>query len=287
MKVGVFGNCQAWGLSHGVAALLPDEEVFHYGSPNAQNASSEAIAKVMDTFATCDVILYQPSLTDRIPGVEPKDFEMRFKNLVPYPFIATRVFHPDSHYLQDEKDALILGPMGPYQSGIAVGAYLSGLSCERTVSLYNAFTYRGMGYLDFDWAWETVCKEASRFGYDYDAFLDGQYGCFMHTITHPTISILFETAKQALTKSEIKFIDPGKLPVDSLGQNYVWPVYPGLAQKYSGADREFVFQYPEKKVCLTLPEFVSESFQAFETVSGPFSSDLSDKAKAFIAKYVS
>lgn len=286
MKIGVFGNCQSAGMAASISALVPDAEVHRFGVHEARTASTETITAEMDIFSECDHVFTQPSLAHGIKGLLPDDFAARCKNLIPYPLIACRFLQPDCHYLPNDKGVHIEGPLGPYQSGIAAGAYLSGLSLDRTIALFNIFTYRKLGYLDFDPEDEAISREAQRFEYDFGAFLKGEHGRFMHTINHPGIEIIFETARQGLNKAGISCDESAVVPNDWLGQNSVWPVYPGLAKNFAPVGEEVRFRRPRMNTDLSLPEFVEASYEVFRAADGAFRSDLSDRVKAFIATHV-
>jgi hypothetical protein len=286
MKIGVFGSCQSVGMAASISALVPDAEVHRFVVDEARIAGAETITAKMNILSECDHVFIQPSLAHGIKGLLPDDFAARCKNIIPYPFILCRFLQPDCHYLPNDKGAFIEGPLGPYQSGIAAGAYLSGLSLDRAISLFNMFTYRKLGYLDFDPEDEPISREARRFEYDFGAFLKGEHGHFMHTINHPKISILFETARQSLNKAGISYDKSAVLPNDSLSQNSVWPVYPALAKSFVSEGEEIRFRRPRMNTDLSLPEFVEASYEAFHAANGAFCSALSDKVKTFIATYV-
>lgn len=285
MKIGVFGNCQSVGMAASISALVPDAEVHRFGVREAQDSDEGEIQSQMNAFATCDYVFLQPSMKHNIDALQLNAFSTRCREIVPYPLIASRVSHPDCHYLSGADGKHFVGPMGQYQSAIAAGSYLSGLSAQRAVTLYNKFTYEKMGFSHYNNEKEVVGREALSLGYDFNEFFSGSHGPFMHTINHPRINIIFETARQALNKIGLSVSDGAVVPPDNLSRNTVWPIYPGLP----GANRkesDLVFKLDAKNLRLSLPEFVEASYEAFRAADGAFRSDLSDRVKAFIATHV-
>jgi Polysaccharide biosynthesis enzyme WcbI len=286
MKIGVFGNCQSHGMARSIMALLPGVEVHLYTLHEARIADEDTICRQMDIYSACDIVLYQPSMRYSISGLQSKDFEDRCKRTIQYPFIACRSFHPDCHFLLDAGGNTIIGKIGPYHSAIIVAAYKAGLSVERATLLFNMFTYRAMGYLDYSLESEPVAVEANLYGFDYHDFFTGNHGNFMLTINHPKINIIYSTAKQCLEKLDIKASDHAAIPPDNLEMKAIWPIYPGLHQSLSHQDNPFLFQQPRSNTSLSLPEFITGSYALYDTVADGFHSELSDKASSFISEYV-
>lgn len=286
MKIGVFGNCQSVGMATSISALVNDAEVYRFGLHEARTATDDKIEAAMLTFEGCDFVFFQPSLVHNIKGVSSDDFVARCKTLIAYPLIACRVLQPDCHYLKNNNQTHLEGPLGPYQSGIAAGAFLSGLSVERTAALFNKFTYQKLGYLDLDYQDEAISREARRHDYNFQSFIDGKHGRFMHTINHPSIEIIFETARQGLKKANVTYREPETLPNDWLSENSVWPIYPGLATSIKSSENDFRFRRRRTNTDLSLLEFLEESFSVFRNNNGEFRSDLSDQVRSFISSYV-
>ena len=286
MKIGVFGNCQSVGMADSISALAPEAEVHCLDVPRARTGTAETIASEMEIFSDCDHVFIQPSLSHGIKGLMSEDFAARCKNIIPYPLIACRSLQPDCHYLQYDKGGHLEGPLGPYQSGIAAGAYLSGLSLDRATALFSIFTYRKLDYPGFHLGDEVIGREARRFEYDLGAFFRGENGFFMHTINHPRIDIIFETARQGLHKAGISCDECAEQPVDLLEQNCIWPHYPGLAKKFAPSGDDIRFRRPRMNTNLSLSEFVEASYETFRAADGAFRSDLSDRVRTFIATHV-
>lgn len=285
MKIGVFGNCQSNGMADSLRALLPDATIFRIGIREALDAKTGDIAGYMDQFSACDFVFMQPSMKHNVVGLQVSDFETHCKQVVPYPLIASRAFHPDCHYLIGDDGKQLVGPMGQYQSAIAAGAYLSGLSVERATKLFNTFTYRSLGYLGIDPSTEIIAAEAERLGYDFSRFIVKGGEVFMHTINHPKIAIIMETARQGLEKLQIGYDENAVTPLDLLAKNTQWPIYPGITAGVKPSD-EIVFRLPAKRLEMGLEDFIRGSYEAFDAAGGKFNSKQSERAAKFIRDFV-
>lgn len=285
MKIGVFGNCQSNGMAQSIFALAPDIDVFRFGVPQAQGRSADEIAEIMEIFSGCDAVFIQPSVKHSINGLSADNFAARCKRIVPYPLISSRVAHPDCQYVVDQKGNLVLTPLGPYHSAIAVSAYIEGLDVDRALALFNRFTYRALGYDRIRDDDEVVAKEAKALGYDFSAFFTRPDRVYMHTINHPRIEIIFETARQGLAKLGVAYQRDAKIPEDKLKHSTVWPVYAGLFDRGS-VNEDIVFSHAARNVAYTLPEFIEISYAAYDAVDVPMKSTALERVRAFINNYV-
>lgn len=285
MRIGVFGNCQSNGMAQSICALAPDIDVFRFGLPQAQGCSVDEIAEIMEIFSDCDAVFIQPSIKHSINALSADNFAARCKRLVPYPLIASRVAHPDCHYVVDQNGKQVLTPLGPYHSAITVGAYLEGLGVDRALALFNRFTYRALGYDRIRDDDEVVAKEAKALGYDFSGFFTRSDRVYMHTINHPRIEIIFETARQGLAKLGVAYLRDAKLPEDNLKHSTVWPVYPGLFDRGSG-NEDIVFLHAARNVAYTLPEFIEISYATYDAHDVPMNSAALKRVRAFINDYV-
>ena len=284
MKVGVFGNCQSSGMADSIRVLAPDVEVFYFGVPRALKSTPEQISEAMAQFAQCDAVFTQPSVKHKVQGLQPADFEKACKRVVGYPLIASRVAHPDCHYLLDEQGKQVVTPLGPYHSAIAAGAYLEGLSAERALALFNAFTYCALGYTKLRYDDEVVAWEARKYEYDFGDFFAEKGHAFMHTINHPRIEIIFETARQGLAKLGVSCENDIAAPTDNLARNTVWPIYPGLHGKPT-RPQVFSFTHEARNLAFSLPEFLAASYEAYASAS-TLKSPQADKVRSYIREFV-
>jgi len=282
MRIGVFGNCHGVALAACIERLVPGVEIHRFGMDQALGADPATIERQMEAFSECDVVFIQPTIGHRIQGLLPEDFGARCKMVVPYPMLACRSLQPDSHYVFSAAGKVVGGPLGGYHSGIVLGSFLKGLPEARALSLFNRFVYRVLGYSEVDISREAIGRDASKFGYDYSDFFSGRRGRFMHTINHPAISLVFETAVQALRKAGIAAeVDRGP-PGDALEGGVIWPVYPGLSDVFQADDAPLCFRRARRAISLSLREFVAESYAFYRTAGIEMKSSLSDRVKQFI-----
>ena len=139
------------------------------------------------------------------------------------------------------------------------------------MGLFSEDVYQEIGYLDY---WNTSHRSLIEHGRKLDLDLEGEVshwaktGCFMFTPNHPKLIVLAGIARalhQALGwKPEVRY--PENLLPDDLAQNAVWPLYPGIAEKF-GLRGEYVFRGMMRKgmTGLSLEEFVEGVATSFST----------------------
>lgn len=278
MKLGVFGNCQARGFAASLRSLT-GHETHCYRIQEARTASPGALNEEANIFSSCEIVFTQPSITRS--GFGPLDFGELQKlcpKVVPYPHIAYTGLQPDCHYIRPNGISL-QGPMGPYHSAIAAAGFLEELPIHRTSSLFNKFTFASLGYLANDER-SPLVLDSETFGYDAAPFIVGRNGVFMHTVNHPAINIVFDVTRQAAGKAGLDTIADSTAPRDELADSFVWPVYPGIAERI-GLLGDCLFR-PMNKSAMTLHEFVEASYETYRNWGKPFTSAQVERARQFI-----
>jgi hypothetical protein len=279
VKIGVFGNCQAQGFADSIVALA-GHQARVYTVQEARNAPTEELEQWAQTFADMDIVFTQPSITAGFGPLSMPSLLENCKTVVPYPHLAFTGQQPDCHYIR--KDGIALsGPIGPYHSAIVAASYLERIPVDRVIRLFNKFVYSSLGYLGIDEAFEPLCRDSKLYGYDFTDFLQGKRGIFMHTINHPNIEIIFESARQALTIAGVNYAGDAERPKDHLENIAVWPAYPGVLKSLPGST---TFSYRRKK--LELIDFIEASYRAYEGATIPLNSIKIDTARAFLQRCV-
>lgn len=231
MRLGVLGNCQAPGVAASIQAWTPHVHVVLQTVVGLDMTDAGAVGKALGAFDGCDLVLLQ-RLEDRRPELIPllDDLQARH-DVLRYPVLAFRGFHPDCGHLNRD-GRRIGGAMGPYHSLIACAAWLEGLPPYRAAGLFNAFTYSALGYFDlFAAARARLLEEAAATGYDLSPlFADGR-PAFMHTVNHPTAVALHLVAAQALELAGLDRLSEAPVPPDALAEGPIWPIYPEVAAR--------------------------------------------------------
>jgi hypothetical protein len=284
MKVGIYGNCQAPGFAKSIEALAPGCTTHVYRINDARNASDDKLDEEFELLVQCDILFTQPSLGQTAGRLTPELLASSSKRHIAYPHIAFTGLQPDCHYIRPG-GVPINGPMGPYHSAIVAASFLEGISPERSANLFHKFAYACLGYLASDLSHQTMVREERRHGYDFSAFTSGSRGKFMHTVNHPAISIIFESARQALEKAGVETEDAAP-PDDALARQFSWPLYREIGQRWSIADAEpFVFRAPDRE--MTGEEFITASYDAYREIDPLLiATDQIAEARRFIREYV-
>lgn len=282
MTVGVVGNCQSRSFARTIELLIPGSQasVFDIGVV-ASEASEDRKAEWLRALSEADIVFTVPLAWGVDDGFKTASLEKICRRLVLYPAIAFMGYQPDSIYIQSG-EGYIEGPMGPYQSALAAGAFLEGLSVERTIRLFNSYVFASLGYFDqFETERVSFQETLRQMGYSLDALLQGDP--FMHTINHPFVSAIHAITVQALDRAGIPFDRSliQNMPDDNLANSAVWPIYPEIARaigKSGGGYRFFYVTQGEKN----LPEFVKASFDAFTAVGTGFSNPAVERVRQFL-----
>jgi hypothetical protein len=263
------------------------------GEPGAARSWSEQIAMADAVF--CQLTDEQLTLYGLPSSAEIKGVGKAFVGL---PVITFKGFQPDCTYIFTGGQA-IAGAMGPYHSAIAAAAFLEGLDVERSLGLFNTFSYSALGYFaEFEAASIVLREKGAEMGLDLSASLQRGGPVFMHTINHPAISILGEVAVQGLARAGARFAKAVQPARDQLGTSFRWPVYPEIAARI-GISGDLSFQRSgltgEDIVDLrTVVEATHESLKVILAMGGPIVLDQNrpmatpviERAQAFIRHHV-
>lgn len=225
----VHGNCQAPGIANVLAASTGTGKAIPLTTLNL----SEELRRIqLEALApTLDIWVVNP--TNRVAREVFAERAKPSARLVTMPELRFNAFHPDVCYA---------GPRGTtqltqqhYNSAIVVWAYAHGLTAKQTAALFEADTFRELGYLD-QWS-RSVSALRDSFGHSdlaaaFPALMQRwqRMGCFMHSPNHPHIAALAVLAHAVARHAGIEVVEdpqPGEI-VDGLA-TVIWPVYPEIA----------------------------------------------------------
>ena len=272
MKIGVLYNCQAEGIALSLAALLPGTEVVHYtvaSMPRTEQARQE----VAEVLRACDHVVAARLSPEHGP-LATNALRRTVRRLQVMPALRFRAFHPDSMYVRWPDGKFVGGPTGDYQSRIGVIGYLAGLSVEETTSFYNRMVFQRLGYLaGFAPECALFSEILTSHGMDAATLLPQwlAQGCFMHSMNHPKITVLFEVARAACAQMGLGPVNPAASAADvpdRLATMPIHPVFPAIA-KNAGVPPEGTFRAglrADRPASLSLEEFLAASFAEYAGV---------------------
>jgi ABC-type polysaccharide/polyol phosphate transport system ATPase subunit len=199
------------------------------------------------------------------------------ERVIRIPMVTFPAYHPDLIYIRatrDGKSQHIIGPLGHYNSAIALWGYQRRLSVDETVTLFNERTYDRLGYFHF---WQSSRHSLIGDGNDAGMPLEdclnrwSHNGVFMHSINHPKISVFADIAEMVLKRLDLPATrQAGNYLADEFAKGPIWPVYPEVAVRLGIESGHYLFKVeegmyaPERPVVmLDLREFVTQSFDAF------------------------
>ncbi|APX84613.1 hypothetical protein BV511_07755 [Methylorubrum extorquens] len=272
-RIVVIGNCQAGGVAQALRLLLPGAAV-----------ETLLIAGLGRRFGHLDRLAHHLKDADHVfshffptgfvAGGNVHGLAERLPGLRLFPTILFSGFHPDLIHVGDEASLrlsrLVASPIGPYHSAIALHGFRHGLSVEATLRLYTGAVFERLGYFDLWQASADYLLRTARdvgFGLDREFALWSRGGVFMHVINHPHLHVLGDIARRLARETGY---DPLDIPVqtyapDALTSEPVWPVLPGIAERY-GVPGSTLFKGDGRRAAprlLDLPEFVAESFALY------------------------
>lgn len=263
-RVLVVSNCQAPGLA---AALAASCAVTSATPVVAGGISDQALARLLDGLAP-EADLWFSSPGNRVAREHFKRHARPGARIVTVPLLLFNAFQPDVCYARRRGTQELT--TWPYNSAIAAWGYIQGLTVEDTARLFNAATYRALGYLD---AWGPAVDAlrgafaASDLKPRFDAFMQRvqREGCFMHTSNHPQIGPVALLARLAAAEAGVKCFDepaPGEL-ADGLNGT-IWPVYPEIARALGLGPGSLTWKYPVRNRRIDgVRDFVEHSFAAY------------------------
>ncbi len=271
MKVAILFNCQHLGLANAMRALRPDLEVLSFELVLFK--SDEAQEQLFAQLQGADTII-GPYLGPEWGRLGVHSLREKGFKILPLLGIGFSGYHPDTVYVHTATSHY-QGATGPYHSRIAIAGFLGGLSVRETVGLFNKLVYSRLGYLDaFQQARVFIVEQFRAANIDLAPYIDAwaSTGCFMHSLNHPKIRVLCDLAVITCEKlgldlpKDLSFLD---MVTDNLSIHPQMPVYPEVGEA-AGTKGYTLFKAVRPNGAykfLTLQEYVTASFDAYETGS--------------------
>ena len=264
----VLTGCQMEGLVSALRILFPYLEVEGFHTYRLLGDDREAIR---ERLLTADLVFALPMeaqfgefSSDRIERLGPR---IQF-----VPAVVFAAFHPDITYLERLDGSRVQTPMTDYNSAIAVAAYLSGFDVERTLRLYNAYTYQALGHFDLvESSSRSLLADFASRGLDMTTPLSRWLqhpDAFMYSMNHPRSFVLADVAVEAARAAGLA-VDPlvrelEAMP-DRLAEWVVYPVYKEIAARLGKVGNyHFKLLGSEPQSRMTLLDFVAQSFARYD-----------------------
>jgi hypothetical protein len=235
VKIGVLFNCQGNVIAHAMRAVSPAADVVYVSIADVAQ-SEEKRREAKEILATRNHIVTMDAAVgnENIPLAWLRATGAAVLRL---PTIRFRGFHPDSVIVLRKGQRKLLGPTAGYHSRIAIAAFLSGLSVQETLELYNALVFARLGYFgEYARQFELMKGSFEGCGLDF-APMESKLrraGCFMHSINHPKVLPLLELAiaicRRIGLPIENENVQPDDLP-DLLDPAPIHPVFPEIAAR--------------------------------------------------------
>ena len=272
-RIAIVGNCQSFGYAFGMKLLAPEARVDRYALVGRTLADLKTLLAALRTYDAVFAQDFHGGLLRDNATID--DLVAALPNVRRIPFVSFFGLHPDTVYIfhPDKPSGFFTGPLGVYNSGLALFGWLRGMSVDQTAALFDRDVFEHLGYLDiWDSAAQEFLKAASAYGYDVSAQLArwARRGNFMYTPNHPKGFVMFDMARKVMGEAGLKMreIEYDDYAVDDLVRSVVLPVYAPLAEKYGfrGSD---LFKKEHYKLTkgpgefIRLNEFIAQSFRAF------------------------
>lgn len=232
MRIGIVGNCQSRGLIDCLETLAPDHLFDAIQVEQLQDGDDGLLAAVTALANEVDVLFthlpeYAVASAGPQQALRHALSQARPRAVISIPTVVFGGFHPDCCVLRCD-GRYIQTVASYYHSAIIAGAYLCKLPASRVPALFNRFVYAGLGYAnDFVQDRRALLENFSNLGFDA-RFIFSARRNFMHSPNHPAVAVLFELAKQMLTRVNV---EPRSVPPPEdwlLKYSLQWPVYAGL-----------------------------------------------------------
>jgi hypothetical protein len=293
MRIVVLGNCQAHGIVHGLAQLLPAAriEVAHFEGGHRSPRGRAAL----ELIEGCDMVFTQP-LAARWGPLATDALVAAGRRVVPVPLVIFRGYQPDMAYLLLDNRP-VGSPVGAYHSSIVAAAFSLGVAEADVPMLFNRLVYARLGHLDaFGKARTLLIDQLAPLGAHFAAPFDSWHarGPFMHTMNHPRAFVLADIARAAAIGAGL--LPPDAAPAtpvrDHLASNTIWPVYPEIAEAL-GVSGGLVFKRAASPgngradPTLDLRAFIHESYARYARLpEAPFRADAVGQARSALAGFL-
>jgi hypothetical protein len=270
LKIAVVGNCQALAWARCMEAVTREVSATGMELSRMIRSANWQEAEFLPVLSNNDVVFIHPhpymgELT------ETKNKHMRSKIRI-IPPIAFSAFHPDLVYIAKPGGIFSGGPLGDYNSSLALYGWMSGMSVSQTVQLFTDEVYQKLGFYDYwDSSKDALLKIGKDSGLPLDILFDSwtRQGCFMHSINHPKQFVIADLARAILNQLGISTIPGAEQFIhDHFSDGPVWPVYPEVGRRL-GIEGNYLFKMPlgvgdgGNPVMLDLEEFVGGCHRAF------------------------
>ena len=269
LKILISSNCQTGGIASSLNILLRNSILSIEAAPIHHNTSENERLKISQLLNEVD--FWVTSFGWDFPEIkESCETNIKLK-VIKIPAITFSAFHPDLSYVIDRRSNQILSDQFAYNSAIAVWLFNNNINITNAKYFFNAAVFNALGYTHmWDSSSKQLLNEFISLGLtitEFEEFFNAvkRYGCFMHSINHPSIDLLFE-----LSKLVAKKIDPSlKLEkfnttiADPLMLNSIWPLYPDIADSL-GLEGSYIWKLNDGKLINGLDSFLLESFTYYE-----------------------
>ena len=253
----VISNCQTHGFANALQALAPDVIVTPL-YPHTFNRRPFLFNRRLGAF-------------DRLfisPGIErmmPKAKLHRIEHHVHLPWFGFRAFHPDLVYVE-AYGKRIKSPADDYHSGIALAAYLKGMSLGDTRALFCIKTFEACRLIGW---WESekrrIMNHTAELGIDIAPFITrwGRPDAFMYSNNHPKIRVLFDIATVLVNRTGIEALTGATMPHDNLAMASGFAVYPEIGETL-GVPGAYLFKTYDTYRQFGLDEFLAGCFATYD-----------------------
>lgn len=259
----ISGNCQRYAIAAQLSQWFPAWKIrtFDTSTSLKPGAEVENLHKQLED-ATLWIALgqsaalqdIQPSL--KAPGVK----------VVRVPELGFAAYHPDVCFVQYQHSGQ--RPKHLFHSAIVAWAYRKGCSIEETSQLFNAATFKSLGYFD---AWKDSVTylrrvfQASDLVDDFEEFFFfvKRQGCFMYTFNHPRTYAISQLCRLLCNKLLLQ--PPTNFNLQAAETALAatqWPVYPEIAARLGEGSGSYHWIY-NYKIIDSLSQFVDEAFEDY------------------------
>lgn len=272
LRILLLGNCQVWGLSKLLQAMVGNALVKACDLTAGFLAQIESGELDLNKFAAEHDLAFMHPHSEAMDLIGQKSPALRGK-LKLMPPVNFSAFHPDLVYIRDARQQTIQGPLGEYQSSIAFYGWKHGLTIEKTVALFEEDVFEHLGFFEYEQASRQFLVQLGEMtGIELEPLVESwsSRGCWMHSINHPKVFVLADVARALLAREGIVPLPGAEQYVqDGLASGPAWPVYPEIGKRL-GLTGSYLFKKVEADCSVDMPvqmldlrQFVQASFQVF------------------------
>lgn len=226
----VISNCMSLGYTKSIQLMRPNDTV-------SLITMAQSLSEAGTDLAPYDIVFTSVAHKASLEKRDPLIFEG--KQVCLLPLILFFGFHPDITYITHNGKLLKLLNQD-YHSALAWSGFQLDLSVDETLALYHPSVFKQLGAFDiYQREKQALIQTFTTHGLNLAKHFAkwSRTGCFMHSVNHPRIDVIYDIAQECLRVNGLDaYVPPayasGPPCADNLANGSIMPVLPPIAERF-------------------------------------------------------